>query len=381
MALENSDFRTPGQLIGALLTERGWTKRTLAIVLGVDETGVNRLVSDKRPVDAAMAVTLEELFGVPAERFLELQKVYDLGKARLSARPDPGRTTRAQLFGGLPIAEMIKRGWIDADDVRDVAKVQSELMRFFGVNRLEDIETLPHAAKKTQVNTDATPAQLAWLYRVKQITSEMLVARYSPESARTAISKIKPLLSAAEEARKVPRILAESGIRFAIVESLPAAKIDGVCFWFNEASPVIAMSMRYDRVDNFWFVLRHELEHVAQRHGLDAMMLDSELEKEKAGTGDSVAEEERVANAAASDFCVPKKMMDAFIARKAPFFNERDIIGFARTIGIHPGLVAGQLRHRTGRYDRWINHLVKIRSLVAPSAIVDGWGDVAPVGI
>jgi len=141
------------------------------------------------------------------------------------------------------------------------------------------------------------------------------------------------------------------------------------------------MSMRYDRVDNFWFVLRHELEHVAQRHGLDAMMLDSELEKEKAGTGDSVAEEERVANAAASDFCVPKKMMDAFIARKAPFFNERDIIGFARTIGIHPGLVAGQLRHRTGRYDRWINHLVKIRSLVAPSAIVDGWGDVAPVGI
>jgi HTH-type transcriptional regulator / antitoxin HigA len=73
--------------------------------------------------------------------------------------------------------------------------------------------------------------------------------------------------------------------------------------------------------------------------------------------------------------------MDAFIARKAPFFNERDIIGFARTIGVHPGLVAGQLRHRMNRYDRWANHLAKIRSLVAPSAIVDGWGDVAPVGL
>ena len=254
-------------------------------------------------------------------------------------------------------------------------------MRFFQVNRIEDIEFLPFAAKKTHVNTPLTAGQLAWLYRVKKIASEMLVARYSPAAIPAAIAKMKALLSAPEEARKVPRILAESGVRFLIVEALPSSKIDGVCFWLNEVSPVVALSMRYDRIDNFWFVLRHEIEHVQRRHGLSTVMFDAELEGERAGVGSSVDQEERVANEAAAEFCVPKKMMDAFIARKAPFFREPDILAFAKIIRAHPGLIAGQLRRRTGRYDRFVNHLVKVRSIVAPNAITDGWGDVAPLGI
>ena len=141
------------------------------------------------------------------------------------------------------------------------------------------------------------------------------------------------------------------------------------------------MSLRHDRIDNFWFVLRHEIEHALREHGQTAIMLDAELEGEKAGTGSSVAEEERVANEAAANFCIPQQSLESFIARKSPFFNERDILGFAKTLDIHPGLVAGQLQHHTKRYDLFRQHLVKIRSIVAPSAIVDGWGDVAPVGI
>lgn len=381
MSLETNDYRTPGQLISALLKEKGWTQLVLAVVLGIDKTAASRLVSDKRPVDAPMALALEELFAVPAERFLELQKSYDLAKARITTRPDPKRATRANLFGGLPIAEMIARGWIHASDVRDVPNVERSLAEFFGVRTPEEIEILPHAAKKTMMETGPTLVQLAWLYRVKAIASEMLVARYSPETVRAAIKRLSNLLSAAEEARKVPRILTESGIRYVIVESLPSAKIDGVCFWLNETSPVISMSLRHDRIDNFWFVLRHELEHLLQLHGRENPIPETELEGENAGTGPNITEEERIANEAAADFCVPKKMMDAFIARKAPFFAERDILGFARTINVHPGLVAGQLRHRTGRYDRFRNHLVKIRSIIAPSAMVDGWGDVTPVGM
>ncbi|MGY3104728.1 MULTISPECIES: ImmA/IrrE family metallo-endopeptidase [unclassified Bradyrhizobium] len=376
---DSPDFRTPGQLIKALLEANGWSNRVLGIVLEIDESGVGRLVTDKRSVDADLALTLEEVFGVRAERFLELQKSYDLAKARISNQPDPKRMARAKLYGDLPVSEMIKRGWINAKDIRDES-IPSELMRFFGVNRLDDIEILPHAAKKTNVNTEATPAQLAWLYRVRQMASQMLVARFDPAAMPTIFAKLKNLLGAAEEARKVPRILAEHGIRFLVVESLPTAKIDGVCFWLNDNSPVVALSMRFDRNDNFWFVLRHELEHVRQRHGLHHMMLDAELEGEKAGTGENVAEEERQANLAAAEFCVPKKMMDAFIARKAPLFAERDILAFAKMTNVHPGLIAGQLRHRIGRYDRFGNHIIKIRGIVTPNAIVDGWGDVTPLG-
>ncbi|MCG6204576.1 helix-turn-helix domain-containing protein [Rhodopseudomonas sp. HC1] len=376
---DSSQFRSPDQLIDALLKEKGWTNRILSLVLGMDETAVSRIVNGKRAIDADLAVVLEEAFCVPAEHFLELQQSYDLSQARLAARHDPVRETRAHLFGKLPVSEMIKRGWINAKDLKD-PMVQPELVRFFGVNRVEDIEILPHAAKRTQVNTEATPVQLAWLYRVRKIASEMLVARYSPASAKSAISKLRPLLSSAEEARKVPRILAEHGIRFLVVESLPSAKIDGVCFWLNERSPVIALSMRFDRIDNFWFVLRHELEHVDQRHGAGGMMLDSDLEGDSAGTCEGIAEEERVANAAAAEFCVPQKMLEAFVARKAPMFSERDILAFAKMINVHPGLIAGQLRRRIGRYDRFGNHIVKIRSIVTPNAITDGWGDVVPLG-
>jgi HTH-type transcriptional regulator/antitoxin HigA len=73
--------------------------------------------------------------------------------------------------------------------------------------------------------------------------------------------------------------------------------------------------------------------------------------------------------------------MDAFVARKAPFFAERDLVAFARILKVHPGIVAGQLQRKTGRYDRFRDHLVKVRSIISPNAIKDGWGDVAPVGI
>jgi HTH-type transcriptional regulator/antitoxin HigA len=379
VSIENKEFRSPGQLMLSLLEERGWTRRALAIVLDMDETAVTRLVADKRPIDATLALMLEEVFSVPAERFLELQKQLDLARARITLHPDPGRVTRACLYGDLPIGEMIRRGWISADSVRDTTTVQAELMRFFGVDRIEDIEILPHAAKKTAVNTEATPSQLAWLYRVKQIATDMLVCAYSSQAVTAAITKLRALMDTPDGVAKVPRIMTECGIRFVLVECLTNSKIDGVCFWLNDRSPVIAMSLRFDRIDNFWFVLRHELEHVIQLHGRSAAMLDADLEGERAGTGSSVSDEERLANQAAQDFCVPTASLDDFIARKAPFFSERDMVGFARVLKVHPGILAGQIQRRTGRYDRFREHLTKIRTLISPNAIKDGWGDVAPV--
>jgi HTH-type transcriptional regulator/antitoxin HigA len=380
--MENEDFRTPGHLIESLLADRGWTKRVLAIILHVDETVINKLIAGKKPLSAGMALLLSEVFEESPEKFLDLQKKYDLAQAKIVARPDPGRATRAHLFGGLPVSEMTKRGWLDVDDVRDVAKIEKALAKFFGVDSADKIEILPHSPKKTDTFTEVTPPQLAWIYRVKEIASELIVAKYSLSSASNAITHLNKLLSAPEESRKVPRILAECGIRYVIAESIGSAKIDGVCFWLNDTSPVIGMSLRYDRIDNFWFVLRHEIEHVLRGHGRKkVMMVDAELEGEKAGTGANISEEERTANQAAAEFCVPQRTIESFIARKSPFFSERDILGLANTLQIHPGLIAGQLQHRTGEYRRFRQYLAKIRHAVTPGAAVDGWGDIYPVGI
>jgi HTH-type transcriptional regulator/antitoxin HigA len=379
--VQTTDFKTPGQLIESLLDARGWTQRVLAAVLDMSESSLNKLISGKLALSAETALALEEVFSVDASLFLDLQRDFDLAKARLMHRADPARAQRARLYGDLPIAEMIKRGWLNVENVRDASAVEGELMKFFGAVSADQIEILPHAAKKTAVSEQTTPTQLAWLYRVKQIAQEMLVAEYSPFGARRALEELKKLVLSADETRKVPRVLAEAGIRFVIVESLPKAKIDGVCFWLSPQAPVIGMTMQHDRIDNFWFVLRHELEHVIQRHGMDRISIDVDLQGDKAGVGEEIAEEERLANAAAAEFCVSKKVMDAFIVRKAPFFAERDVRALAATLKVHPGLVAGQLQHRTGRYDRFRDHLVKVRSVVLPGATSDGWGNIAPVGL
>lgn len=373
-------FITPAHMIEAQLQKRGWTQRTLAKVIGLSEQTVSSLMNGKTKISTELALRLKEILDIDAGELLKLQTSFELKKAQLEFRPDPALATRALVFGDIPVGDMIARGWLKGVDGLWDSHLNEALCRFFGVSSVEEIEILPHAAKKTDVMGDVTPVQITWLYRVRQIAQQTLVAKYSQSAVADVVKDLKPLLNSVEAARKVPKILAESGIRLVIVESLPSSSIDGVCFWLDEKSPVIGMTLRFDRIDNFWFVLRHELEHVIRKHGQSAAMLDVDLQGERAGTGASVSDEERVANEAAAEFCVPQKQLKHFIQVKAPFFAERDIRGFAATYKIHPGLVAGQLQYKTERYDLFRNHLVKIRSVVTPNAMVDGWGDVAPIG-
>lgn len=354
------------------------TQKDLAFVLGVPQQVISQIVTSKRNVNADLSKALGQVFGIPAEYVLALHKASEL-KAQLkrAKEPDPSIARKAKLVTSYPVREMIKRGWLREEP----SSLEAQVLKFFGIVALHDTPQLAHAAYKSGSDVVVTAEQLAWLYRVKQLANEMLAPRFDDGSVRRAVGRLQKLLMSAEEIRHVPAVLAECGIRFVIAEQLPGAKIDGVCFWLNDQSPVIGMSLRHDRIDNFWFVLRHELEHVNLRHGLTSPMLDAELEGERAGTGSAVAEEERLANAAAAEFCVPRIQMARFIERKAPFFSERDMLGFARTIKVHPGIVAGQLQHCTGRYELHRKHQLRIRQIVSRGAMVDGWGDVVPVAL
>ena len=117
-------YRSPGQLLSALLEENGWNGRVLSGILQIDESGVNRLLQDKKAINAPLAIVLEDIFKVPAEAFLTLQARYDIAKARIKDIPDPERESRAKLFGNLPIAEMINRGWLNVESKKDFPKIE-----------------------------------------------------------------------------------------------------------------------------------------------------------------------------------------------------------------------------------------------------------------
>jgi HTH-type transcriptional regulator/antitoxin HigA len=365
----------PGFYIKEELEARGWSQRDLAYILGCPEQAVNLIVTGKRGISPEMAKALGEAFDVGAEFFANLQNAYDLSRAR---EPDPGVSSRANLQKVYPVREMIKRGWLEDTDA---AMLEVQIAKFFEVASLEQVPYLAHAAKKGQYPEKVPPVQLAWLFRVKQIARSLIVPKYSERALSQAVPKLQHLLSAPEEVRHVARILAECGIRFIIVETLPQAKIDGACFWLNADSPVIGISFRYDRIDNFWFVLRHEIEHILQRYVYSGMVIDTDLEGDRAGIDNSLPEEERRANMAAGDFCVPKNEMDSFVLRKQPFFSERDVLAFARHMQIHPGIVVGQIHMRTRRYELLRKYLVKVRQLLLHGSIIDGWGQVAPVSL
>src|SRR5262249_23292837 len=145
-----------------------------------------------------------------------------------------GRKARLQTF---PVREMIKRGWIVESD--DTSLLEQQMAQFFETASVSTIPHLAHAAKKTSYE-DVPPAQLAWLFRVRHLAREMLVPKYSEKALAEALPKLSALMTAPEETRHVPRILSECGVRFVVVEVLPNAKIDGVCFWLESGrSPVI----------------------------------------------------------------------------------------------------------------------------------------------
>lgn len=371
-----TDVPHPGVFIAEELEARGWMQRDLAYILGVPEQAVNMIISGKRGISPEMSKAMGDAFDVAPSFFSNLQNAHEMSRAR---SPDPAIRRRALFQGAYPVREMIKRSWL-ADT--DVELLEGQLMRFFQRNSVNDIPYLAHAAKKKDYS-ETSPAQLAWLFRVKQICADMVVSPYSEKALRDAVDNVLPrFMIDPEEVRHVPRVLAECGVRFAIVETLPKALIDGVCFWLDGKSPVIGMTTRFDRIDNFWFVLRHEIEHTLNKDGRgqadEDVTVDVGLDFDRT---EGLPPEEIKANAAAQDFCVPSDELDSFLLRKAPFISEKDVVGFSRRIMRHPGIVMGQIQNRLGRPELLNRLKVKVRSFVAPSAVVDGWGVPAPVAL
>lgn len=360
---------SPGEFIREELEARGWTQTDLAEILGRPLRLVNELIAGKKQITPETAHGLARAFGTDALYWMNLDSAYRLAKSKPA---DEGISQRALLYSRFPIREMIKRNWIEPSENLDV--LAHRVLRFFEIDHLNQEPRLAHAAKANQY-TERTALQWTWLYRAKQLAESVGAGPYSERRLREALAKLRILLIAPEEIRQVPKILADAGVRFVIVEFLSGAKIDGATFWLND-SPIIAMSLRFDRIDNFWFVLRHEIEHVLNQDGKEAAIFDIELTESLERDDIELPPEEVRANQAAAEFLVPPNELTSFISRVRPLYSGERILLFARRIEVHPGIVVGQLqRRREVPYSHFSKLKVKIREIITPSALTDGWGN------
>jgi HTH-type transcriptional regulator / antitoxin HigA len=366
----------PGEFLKEELEARNWSQTEFAEIIGRPVRLINEIIAAKKAITPQTATQLAASLGTSAELWMNLETQYQLSKV---STHDASIERKAKLHAKFPVRELVKRGWVDR--TKDIDTLERQIIKFYELKSLDDTPLLAHAAKKS--SESVTILQWTWLFRARQIAASHIVKKYRPAALVDALERLRTLLSAPEELRKVPAILNEAGVRLVLVEALPSSKIDGACLWLTSDQPVIALSARLDRIDNFWFVLRHEIEHLLREHGKDSqLMLDEDLCDSNAP---SVAVEENLANAAASQFAVPDGELFDYMTRVKPYyFSEDRVVGFAGRLGVHPGLVVGRLHKRlehTGYptpYKFLRAYLVKIRHILMQSAPTDGWGTIYP---
>lgn len=359
---------SPGEFLRDELEARDWTQAEFAQMIGRPPRLVSEIIAGKRGITPETAHAFAAAFGTTAQLWMNLDAAYQLSLVA----PETERISReAALRERFPVREMQKRGWIPVS--KNFDEIEQSVFGYFGISAANDQIALPHAARRNH-DEKLTVIQWAWIFRVNQLATALQAPAYSETSLRAACADLERLMTEPEEARHIPKILTECGVRFVVVEPIPGSKIGGVCFWIKDNTvPVIGLSLKDDLIDRFWFTLWHEIEHVLRGDGKGSVIVD-EFDDHTCNTEAA----EKAADESASNKCVPTKPMKDFIARHSPMFSEKNLIGFARLMKRHPGIVAGQIQRHTGRWELFKKHQPRVRQIITETALTDGYGRHGP---
>jgi HTH-type transcriptional regulator/antitoxin HigA len=371
----------PGEFIREELEERGWTQEDFAEILGRPRRLVNEILMGKRGITTETANGLGAAFGTSAQFWLNLESAYRL--SRVQDKDVSIVERRAHLYSIAPVQEMIRRNWIEPSE--NIAVLERRFMDFFGIEHIDEVPTFwAYAARKSTPYQTLTPTQRAWLFRARHLAPALSAGRYSSQHVPNLVKELRNLTTSPEEVRHVPRRLADAGIRFLVIEPLRSSRIDGACFWLDEHSPVIVLSLRYERIDYFWHTLIHELGHIKNEDGLknNHIPFDTDIITENPEETPDKPEYEKATDNFAANTLIPHDELENFIVRVGPLYSQTRIMGFANRMDIHPGIVLGQLQHKGEiSYSKYRPMLVPIRRFIVHTALTDGWRSVLPATV
>ena len=314
------------------MSEKGLKQADLVPFFGTNSR-VSEVLNRKRPLTVQMIRAITIGLGISADTLIG------------ASLPEVSNKSQAVDWSKFPIKEMARRGWIES--VGKVAKDSVEdLVKSFITDAGLQFGTA--SFRKTFYGEAETPtsryALYAWLARVIQnargqksriglFNPEELSAVYLKELAQLSRFDAGPLLAIEQ--------LEKSGITVVIEPALKGTLLDGAALKDADGTPIIGLTLRYDRLDHFWFTLLHEVAHIWKHvDGSEAFLddLDSSSEDRK----------ESEANRIAAEAFIPRiqwRRSDAFTNP-----NKDSIERFARDLKIHPAVIAGRLRKELGNY-------------------------------
>jgi HTH-type transcriptional regulator/antitoxin HigA len=345
----------PGRIILRELEERGWSQQDLAAIIGRPEQVISEIIRAKKQITAETAQQLAKAFGTSAEFWLNLEMQYQLNQAEKEAKGTEIER-RSQLYHLAPINEMTRRGWIHPGKTID--ELEQAYCQFFQVL---NVDQMPQNAARFRVSEDRGPENrsvMAWVRRVEQLAETQPVSAFQKSDLPKFISHLLNFCEHEVDIEKIPDLFLENGIHFIIVPHLPKTYLDGAALWINQ-QPVVALSLRYDRIDAFWFTLLHETAHVFQGH--QQIHVDQLFD----GNYSPSEEEEMEANQLATHWLIPEDDLATFIEWNRPRYSRQQIEQFAQEHHRHPGIVIGQLMHQGEmKYSHLREYLVKVRPIL-----------------
>ncbi|MGC1587942.1 MAG: ImmA/IrrE family metallo-endopeptidase, partial [Rhodomicrobium sp.] len=251
-----------------------------------------------------------------------------------------------------PLNEMAKRGWLGS--VTPTKANAEVLIRDFiesagGPNAVPMPLCRRNDAMRQNAKTD-TYALLAWCLKALAASREQkLTGRYKSGSITLASLKELAKLSSYEDGPKRAKdVLSSWGVHLVCVSHLPKTYLDGAALRSaGGGAPIVALTLRYDRIDNFWFSLLHELAHVARHFNGDIeVFVDDFSLREMPSRHEDVRENE--ADEWAEEALIPHDLWAT--AGLNSYASYSGIFAFSQRIGVHPAIIAGRVRHETRNF-------------------------------
>jgi HTH-type transcriptional regulator/antitoxin HigA len=245
-------------------------------------------------------------------------------------------------WDAFPLKDMTKRGWLDFKHGQTPSQA---IQSYFSEAAGKQYATALHRKKFHGANRPNEYSLLAWQARVLELArNEVSSGKIGEYEDRDDWLSSLVALSVSDEGPLLAKsFLAERGIVLVVEEHLPGTYLDGAAMLLDNGTPVIGLTLRYDRLDNFWFVLFHELGHVIL-HLFDSLEMDFFDEE----GGDNMDIIEREADEFALDQLIPLDNWNQCVSRFS--VSEESVLIDAENLNIHPAIIAGRIRKESNNF-------------------------------
>jgi HTH-type transcriptional regulator / antitoxin HigA len=300
------------------MEEQGLDRNDLIPFIG-SKSKVSEVLSSKRPLSLNMVKSISKGLGISADILLNgVQEEFHQTEVD---------------SGTLPVKEMLARGWIKSTS-------QSILQQF--VAPLMNLSPQVLFRKSgTHVTDKSKGLLIAWLSRVLNLSYKIVPlnkGQYRKEFiTKTLLREVASLSYLDRGPLLAIELLGKNGVVVIAEEYLKGLKLDGASLLRADGVPVVGISLRYDRIDNFWFTLLHELAHVFKHLSATNPLFYDDLDKQ-----DVTEIIEKEADFIAKDAFVPLNIWKNSSVLKDR--SKESVLELSRRMRIHPGIIVGRLQ-------------------------------------